>query len=596
MRRDKPLRQRAPGRGSMGRVRPLLDRAPFFLELFLNGTFALLYSLRATGRVPGGWDAGTVDWAIGAGARAVPLVLLLQFAANALKARDVQHFVRKYVFSVVILVPLLITWGDAEFAFWLSLAHLLSSVLVLYDDPAAAAPRRRLTVRSIGLLQRLGLGPARLVMLSFGTVIAIGTLLLMLPVAKADGSVLPFVDALFLATSATCVTGLTTLSIGSELSAFGQVVVLVLVQVGGLSIMTLYSSMTVLLGRTMGVKGRIIMQDLLEAKGLDDLVVMITSIVKYTIVIEALGALVLSLGFLGAGLPPGAAIYNGVFHAVSAFCNAGLSLSDSSLEPYGTSPLVHGPIAALVTLGGLGFIVLKELEEVAFKGKKIVRMGLHTKVVLTTTIVLTVASALLFFFGEFLDSLAPYTLWEKVQISVFQSVTLRTAGFSTVPLTSLNSYTLYMMSLFMFIGGSPGSTAGGVKTTTLAILIQSIHATLKGKRNVELFDRTVSPPIVVRATALTFISIIIASCFIFVLMKIEPEQSFLTLFFETVSASATVGLSLGVTPYLSAAGKVAVLALMYIGRIGPLTLLLAIGQEERRTGKFDYPTGRIMIG
>ena len=195
-----------------------------------------------------------------------------------------------------------------------------------------------------------------------------------------------------------------------------------------------------------------------------------------------------------------------------------------------------------------------------------------------------------------MDALEPYSLWEKVQISLFQSITLRTAGFNTIPLTNLNSNTLYMMSLFMFIGGSPGSTAGGVKTTTLAILIQSIHSTLKGKRNVELFDRTISSPIVVRVIALTFISIIIASFFIFLLMKIEPEQSFLALFFETVSASATVGLSLGVTPYLSVAGKAAIIVLMYIGRIGPLTLLLAIGQGDGQTGKFDYPKGRIMIG
>ena len=236
------------------------------------------------------------------------------------------------------------------------------------------------------------------------------------------------------------------------------------------------------------------------------------------------------------------------------------------------------------------------MEEVVFKGKKLVSLGVHTKVVLTTSVILTAIGATLFFFGEFLNGLDDYSLWEKIQISLFQSVTLRTAGFNTIALNDLNLSTIYMMSLFMFIGGSPGSTAGGVKTTTLAILIESIRSTLKGKKNVELFDRTITSPVVVRTIALTFISIITTCFFIFVLMRIEPEVGFLVLFFETISASATVGLSLGLTPDLSTMGKLTILALMYVGRVGPLTLLLAIGQEDGQKGKFDYPKGRIMIG
>ena len=573
-------------------MRYLLDKIPFLLELFVNGNFILLYSLKVMGRI--GNNAALVDKGISVLVVIVPLVLFIQLIVNFLKSQDFQDFFRRHIFSIIIFVPQLIVWGDAQFTFWLCSAHLLSSILSLYDEPVGGISKKQ--ILQGGILNRLRLRPARLVMLSFSSVISLGTLLLMLPIAKVDGNSMPFVDALFLSTSATCVTGLTTLSIGSQLSLFGQTVILILIQIGGLSIMTLYSSMSILIGKTMGVKGRVIMQDFLDISGQGDIVTMIISIIKYTIVIELCGAIVLGFAFHLEGHDFGQSLYFGIFHSISAFCNAGLSLFDTSLESYGTTPLIHGTIAFLIVLGGLGFIVLRELEEVIFRGRKFIRISIHSKIVLTVSTILILLGAILIFFGEFLNALEPYSLWEKMQISLFQSITMRTAGFHTITLGNLNSHTLYMMSLFMFIGGSPGSTAGGIKTTTLAILIQSIRSTLKGKKNVELFDRTISPPLVVRTIALTFISIVMASFFIFLLMKIEPEQSFLALFFETVSASATVGLSLGVTPHLSVMGKCVVLILMYIGRIGPLTLLLAIGQHQHQTGKFDYPKGRIMIG
>ena len=573
-----------------------IEKIPFLVELFFNGSFILIYSLESAGRISQTVDGIIVERIIAIGLNVVPLVLCLQFVVNLFRSNDLEDFFRRHIFSIVVFIPLLIVWGDPQFTFWLGSAHLLSTILSLYDDSARIVPEKQWSLPSSSFLNHLRQRPARLVMLSFSSVISLGTFLLMLPIARADGVSMPFIDALFLATSATCVTGLSTLSVGSDLGPFGQIVVLMLIQVGGLSIMTLYSSMSILLGKTMGVKGRVIMQDFLDMPGFDDLVTMVINIIKYTIVIELWGAVILSFAFSLDGLDFGQALYFGIFHAVSAFCNAGFSLLDTSLESYATNPMVHGVISVLVVLGGLGFIVLKELEEVIFRDRKFSRMSIHSKVVLTTSTTLVLAGSLFFFFGEFLGSLEHYSLWEKMQISLFQSVTMRTAGFNTISLTQLNPHTLYMMSLFMFIGGSPGSTAGGVKTTTLAILIQSIRATLKGKKRVELFDRTISAPLVVRAIALTFISICIASLFIFLLMKLEPEQSFLPLFFETVSASATVGLSLGVTPYLSVAGKLALLVLMYVGRIGPLTLLLAIGQRELPTGKFDYPKGHIMIG
>ncbi len=573
-----------------------LHKIPFILELFFNGSFILLFSGKSMGKIPAAWNKELITTLINAGGMIVPLVLLLSVVVNYVNAKSMDEFFRKHIFSIVVFIPLLITWGDVEFSFWLGSAHLLSSVLSLYDEGGKPKSERGSWFSQYEMFKGLKLGSAQLVLLSFSGVILIGTFLLMLPVSTTPGKVMSFIDALFMATSATCVTGLSTMSLENDFSLFGQIVILILIQVGGLSIMTLYASMALLMGNAMGMKERMNMQEILEVASLEELFSMIVSIMKYTFFIELWGAIVLTIGFTFEGYEFGSAIYYGFFHSISAFCNAGFALFDTSLESYSTKPLIHGTIMVLITMGGLGFIVIKELKEVVMGGKSIVRLGLHSKVVIVTSFILTIAGALFIFFGEFLHALDSYTVWEKVQISLFQSITLRTAGFSSIPLTNLNTYTLYAMTLFMFIGGSPGSTAGGIKTTTLAILYQSIKATLKGEKSVGIIDRKIPGPLVVRATAITFISIIVTSIFILVLMRLESDQGFLAIFFEVISASGTVGLSLGITPVLSVMGKIAIAALMLIGRIGPLTLLLAIAQRERSTGKFDYPDGRIMIG
>lgn len=573
----------------------ILQKIPFLIELFFNGTFILIYSLKSLDKIPLNWNMDFVNIGLEKAAMAVPVVLFLTVISNFLGSKGVEDFLRKYIFSAVVFIPMVLTWGDMEFTFGLASAHLLSSVLALYDEDKE--------LRFTGFQKRpelfkgIRLRPAQMVLLSFAAVILLGTFLLMLPpVTAGAGQTISFIDALFMATSATCVTGLSTISLATDFSLFGQVVILILIQIGGLSIMTLYSSMAILLGRNMRMKDRIVMQDLLDVSSLEELFVMIVNIIKYTFFIELWGGIVLTIAFTFEGFEFSQAIYYGFFHSISAFCNAGFALFDTSLESYATSPLIHGTISILVTLGGLGFIVLKELKEVVSRGKSLVRLTVHSKMVLVTSAALTVTAALFIFFGEFLNALDSYSLWEKMQISFFQSVTLRTAGFNTIPLTNLNTYTIYIMTLFMFIGGSPGSTAGGIKTSTLAILIQSIMATLKGEKKVTAFDRNLSTPVVVRATALTFISILITSFFIFILMQIEPDQSFLPIFFEVMSASGTVGLTLGITSSLSFWGKAAVASLMLIGRIGPLTLVLAIGQRNKSKGKIEYPDGRIMIG
>ncbi len=573
-----------------------MQKIPFLLELFFNGSFILLYSLKSTKKLPMGWDEKLIENILGYGVWGVPIVLLLVVIVNFINSQNFDDFLRRYIFSLVVFIPLLLTWGDMEFAFWFSSAHLLSSVLALYDDDSDEDIIKRINPMGSQLFQKLKLKPAQLVILSFSAVILLGTFLLMLPVSSKEGQAISFIDALFMSTSATCVTGLATVSLSENFSMFGQVVILILIQIGGLSIMTLYSSMTILLGKSIGMKDRIIMQDLLDVSSLDELFQMIIDIIKYTFFIELWGGIVLTIAFTFEGFEFSKALYYGFFHSISAFCNAGFSLFDTSLESYSTNPMVNFTVMILITAGGLGFIVLKELTAVITTKKKLSRIGMHSKVVIITSLGLTVVGAVLFFFGEFLNALDSYSIWDKIQISLFQSVTLRTAGFNSIPLNNLNQYSIYGMTLFMFIGGSPGSTAGGVKTTTLAILIQSIISTLKGDKHVRLLDRTIPGPIVVRAIALTFFSILITSIFILFMMRLETEQSFLTIFFEVISASGTVGLSLGITGFLTTWGKFMISIVMLIGRIGPLTLILAVGQRADERGKFDYPDGRIMIG
>ena len=564
------------------------------LELLFNGPFVLSFFLYKNNKFPATWNVKYIEQALNILLYIAPFIIFLSVISNILTSKNINTFLRKHSFSLILFVPCLILYGDAEFTFLLTTSHLLSTILLSYGNNSQEKnyPSSKLNI----FLKKIRPSSAQMLLVSFIAVILCGTFALMLPVSTLGNKGISFINALFMSTSATCVTGLSTLSISDTFSFFGQMVLLSLIQIGGISIMTLYSSMAILLGRTMRMKDRIIMQDLLNVFSLEELYAMIVNIVKYTFFIELWGTIILTVAFSLEGFGIEKALYYAIFHSISAFCNAGFALFNNSLESYATTPLIHGTISVLVTLGGLGFIVLKELKEVVTKGKSIIRLGMHTKIVLVTSLSLTITGTVIIFFGEFLGALDEYSLWEKIQIATFQSITVRTAGFNTIPITNLNSFTLYIMSLFMFIGGSPGSTAGGVKTTTLAILVQSIKSTLKGEKTVNLFNRVIPSPLVVKVTALMFISILITSLFIYVLMVLEPQQSFLPIFFEVISASGTVGLTLGITPYLSTLGKLALSILMLVGRIGPLTLLIAIGEKQKPSGKFDYPDGRIMIG
>lgn len=576
----------------------IYQKIPFFLELFFNGIFILLYSLQKSEAnilkfVPSGIFNSVIQFA----AYCVPIVIFTTMVLNYLNIKNIDEFIRKYVFSFIVFVPLLITYGDLEFSFWLAAVHLFSSILSLYDVKSLKEfDEDKTDLISIGIVEKLKLKPAQIVILTFFGIIFLGSLLLLLPISSVEGKDISAIDALFMATSATCVTGLSTISLVDNFSTVGQIIMLILIQIGGLGIMTLSSAMTILLGKSLAMKNQVVMQGLLDISSLEDLISMIVDIVKYTIVIELWGGIILSFAFSFEGYEIGEAIYFGFYHSVSAFCNAGFALFNNSLVDFTTSPVINGTITVLIVLGGLGFIVLKELKNLIMERNKFINLSLHTKIVLVSNIILIFLGTIYIFFSEFLHGIDSYSLFDKLQISLFQSITTRTAGFNTVPLNNLHTHTLYLMALFMFIGASPGSTGGGIKTTTFAILFQSVKATLKGKERVEFFDRRIPNYIVVRATAIIIISLMIVSFFILLMMRLEPEHSFLAIFFEIVSAFATVGLSLGITPYLTAFGKLGLVLLMFIGRVGPLTLALAIGENTEVSGKLEYPEGRVIIG
>ena len=334
----------------------------------------------------------------------------------------------------------------------------------------------------------------------------------------------------------------------------------------------------------------------MDASSSEELLALVVNVIQYTFTIEFVGALLLTIGFYMEGFEIGQSMYYGFFHAISAFCNAGFALWNNSLEDFKFTPLIHFTIAALIILGGIGFYVLQDVSNAIRTRRSLKSLTVHTKIVLATNAMFLIGGTLYLFFGEFLHSFHDYSIWEKFQVSFFQSVTTRTAGFNTVNLTILQPHCIYLMILFMFIGASPGSTGGGVKTTTFAVLLQSVTATLKGRQDVEFFERTVPAQTVVKSIAIFIICLIVVSIGVLVMVRVEPDKSFLSLLFEVISSFGTVGLTLGITPFLSTLGKLCIITMMYLGRVGPLTLVLAVGSRVALPGKVEYPEGKVLIG
>jgi len=444
----------------------------------------------------------------------------------------------------------------------------------------------------------LQLRPAQVIVSSFLTAIVVGTVLLTLPAATADGKGAGFLTALFTATSATCVTGLIVVDTPTYFSKFGQVVILCLIQLGGLGIMTFSASAALIFTRRMGIKERAMIGEFVETVKVADLTGIITYVIRMTLVVELIGALVLFLRWYPDFGSWGKAAYIALFHSISAFCNAGFSLFSNSLMRYVGDLTVNLTVTSLIITGGLGFVVVNELTSSIFArrgGKnRLSRITVHTRLVLSVTLVLLVIGTIFVFFFEFDGALRDLPLKDKLLAAYFHSVTPRTAGFNTVKVSTFSNVTLFITLVLMFIGASPGSTGGGIKTSTLGVLALSVKSMLLGRDEVEVFNRTVPKRIVYKAISIAVISFSFLTV-MFALLLISEKGSFIDILFEAVSAFGTVGLSTGMTPQLSDMGRVFVIMLMFVGRIGPLTMALAIRERPQREA-YKFPEGRIMVG
>jgi len=443
---------------------------------------------------------------------------------------------------------------------------------------------------------------SRILIFSFLLIITIGTLLLMLP-PSVHGDPLSFIDALFTSTSATCVTGLIVVDTGSKFTLLGQIIILILIQVGGLGIMTFSTFLIFLIMGKFSLSDRDVIQETLTQSPIKNIAGLLKTIFIFTIVIEVIGGLLLTICFSN-DFPLKQAFYCGIFHAVSAFCNAGFSLFQNSFVNYQDNWSVNLIFMLLIISGGLGFIVLNESKRYLFnKGKHFrTSFSFHSKVVMIITSTLIFAGALIIFLFEYHNFSSSKPIQTKFLIALFQSVTSRTAGFNTIDISVLTNASLFFIVILMFIGASPGSCGGGIKTTTFGVVFAMLVARFQNREDVNIARRRVPNNIVSKAISVTFFSMVIIMLFTILIVEMERagishQESrglFLELLFEVVSAFGTVGLSTGLTSGLSAAGKVIIIATMFIGRIGPLTVALAIGKKEYP--RFKYAQENLLIG
>lgn len=459
--------------------------------------------------------------------------------------------------------------------------------------------------------------------------IAIGTVLLSLPAATVDGQGLALVDAFFMATSATAVTGLVVVDTGSALSLFGQLVVLTLIQIGALGIMTVTTLFAYAVGRRISLRETLTTGEALGQPNLAGVLTLTRNVAILTLMIEGAGAIILTALF-SRDMPLGQAAYFGVFHSISAFANAGFDLFGLSLTGFTTDLAVNLTFMLLIIIGGLGFYVTTELlthgrrtariparsmtmplnevvrpsaEGAADRNGRNGRLSLHTRLVLRVTGALILAGTLLILALEWSNpaTLGPLSVGEKLLAALFQAVTPRTAGFNTLVTGALNPATLVLLMVFMFIGASPGSTGGGIKTTTFMVVAASIRSALRGRDDVEIGNRRLPPEVTVKSWVIAALSLalIIGGALALLITEshlVSGGSSPLGVIFESVSAFGTVGLSTGVTPELSIAGRIILPILMYAGRIGPLTLAVALTRRKAGTGAWHLPEERVIVG
>ncbi|PAU94899.1 hypothetical protein CK503_05370 [Aliifodinibius salipaludis] len=437
---------------------------------------------------------------------------------------------------------------------------------------------------------------ARFLVYSFLSLIAVGTFLLMLPGATQDGLGLQFIDALFTSTSAVCVTGLIVVDTATHFTLFGELVILTLIQLGGIGIISFATFLFLFISGGLGVGQMNTIKGMVAEKNSSLVASTLKRVVGFTFAVEAVGAIAYYISWEVSFPNQGQRILFSVFHAISAFCNAGFSLFTNSLaDPANATNLgINITTMILIVLGGLGFTVIWELiRKRTDKSKWRSRLSIHTRTVLVTTAVLIIAGTGFILWMEWGNTLRGYSYGNKFMLSLFQSITTRTAGFNTVDTGAIGISATLVMMIFMFIGGSPASTAGGIKTTTFAVLMRSISMTIKGYNRMELFKRTIPNSTIFRAVTVLLLAFSCISVST-ILLSVVEDHAFLDLLFEEISAFATVGLSRGITGDLSAWGKFIIVVSMFLGRVGILTFMVAFA-SRMDTHKYEYPEETIMV-
>jgi len=432
--------------------------------------------------------------------------------------------------------------------------------------------------------------PPKILVAGFAAVILAGAGLLCLPFASASGQAGDFLTALFTATSAVCVTGLVVVDTGTHWSFWGQLIILILIQIGGLGFMTMATLFFLLMGKRIGLKERMLIRESLNQIDVAGVVRLVRAVLIFTFATEGIFAFILSWRwFFDVGWPR--CLWFGLFHSVSAFNNAGFDLFGDfrSLTAYAGDPVVVLSITTLIILGGIGFSVVMNVSRRREK-----RLSLHSRLALTVTALLIGSGFFLFLLLEWSNVLRTLPLSGKLLAAYFQSVTPRTAGYNTVDIAGLRSATQFLLIILMFIGASPGSTGGGIKTTTFGLLLVAAWSLARGREEPEVMRRRILPEQVYKALAVTLLAMSLVTTVTLVL-SITEKADFLSILFETVSAFGTVGLSMGLTPHLTSLGRMLIILTMFAGRLGPLTLVFALAQRRRKTF-VRYPEEKVLIG
>lgn len=445
------------------------------------------------------------------------------------------------------------------------------------------------------------LQPTQIMVLGFAIIIFIGGILLNLPIASQNGKSVGFVDALFTATSAVSVTGLIAVDTGTHWTTFGHLVIIMLIQVGGLGFMTVATLFAFIAKKRINLKERLLIQESLNQFDLSGLVKLTRHVLLVTFVIEGAGALILSTEFVPQ-LGFGKGLWYSVFHSISAFCNAGFDLMGTISGPYSSLTLyvnnftVSITISLLILFGGLGFPVILDFMKV----QRFKKLGIHSKIVIVTTAIVTLVSVLFILMVEYNNpnTIGNLSFGDKLIASLFQSVTARTAGFNTIDLTLMSQSGIFIIIMLMFIGASPASTGGGIKTTTIATVALYVKSSILNKEDVEVYGRRLDSSIIKKSMGIFFIAITMISFGTLIISILEPNFSLLESWFEVMSALTTAGLSIGGSPNLSLASKIIILLYMFVGRVGSLTIFVALTSKSAKAKNIHvrYPEGKILVG